>query len=279
MLLIDSKMARVKIFGEATSYEVENFFKAAIGYVTSINPKTNKPLNGNKEARGKLNLCRSITGMFKFGDNIPYNVSRIKELIGNISPNLRKRPSLFPYHKRLEELIRVYERTEKIQVEKPQIISIEKSVEPEYISTTDALGEKRVRYGLLYEEAKNLVIKEFKGKIDPPVLEKRLKLMEEGFDNEFGGADGLMTRYDAQHSDLLLNGKKVEQKGYLRMRAMRTIRGCLRNGFHDLNPNLSPSGLVRAAVGYEQIKTDSPNAQINGYATDGGIELKVIGSI
>ena len=276
--LLIVKMAKVKIFGEATAYEVKNFFKAAIDYVVSIDPKTNESLNGNKEAKRKLNLCGSIIGMLKFGDDIPYNIARIKELNGNIFPNLREKPSLYAPHKALEELIGVYERSEKAQVKKPQIVSIEKTVEPDHMSTAEVLGDKHVDYGILYEEVKESIRRQLKDKIDLGILEERLNLMDKGIE-ELGGIHNLMTGYEAQHSTLLLAGKKIERRAYLRMRIKRTTLVGVSNEIHDLNPNLSPSGLVRASTKYEQIKKDHPEAKIKGYRKDRGIELKIIDSV
>jgi hypothetical protein len=106
--------------------DVGAFLEAVLDYLRSLDPETGRPGAGNKQAREKLNLCKSIIGVLPFEAEVAYNVARIEKIVKYLGSHLRNEASLHDLLRRAREAIGLYHEQsagERIPHPKPQPVS------------------------------------------------------------------------------------------------------------------------------------------------------------
>jgi hypothetical protein len=288
----DKKEVFITNMAESTAIvgldNVKTFLEAVLDYIRTIDPKTGKPVTGNEDAKQRLNSCKSIIGMLPFETDIPYNISRIQQILGYLHPLLRDKTSLHNLFNRAKEQIELHhEESARKQTAYPRPQPGYDRGKRDYVlSTRQVLRGRYADFLDIFTDAKESVVNQLRNGVSPEILEERLNQMQKRIDREYtGGIDGLKIYFDAVHSDLLFaagGGQVEEQREFLFRMAKTFIAGFLSNNFYDLHKRISHkakedlySFVFRMAKKYSDIKANNPNIEIIPYSNgDGNIQLK-----
>lgn len=268
--------------------DAKSFLEPVLGYIRTLDPRTGKPAAGNEDAKRKLNLCKSITGVLPFERDIPYNISRIEKILAYLEPLLRSEASLHTLLHRAKQEIEFYNQgSATTQTPYPKSHPGPERREGDYVLSTKAvLKGKYADFHEIFSDAKEVVIHNLRDEISRGILGERLKQMEMRIEQGFtGGIDGLKIYFDAKHSDLLYaarEGQVEAQRDFLFRMAKTFITAFLRNNFYDLYKRISDKAkedlytfIFRLAKKCTDIKAVDPEAGITPYFDgDGNIKLK-----